>query len=44
MAMENHNEFFFGRSPLDVIGGGDLIALYETTKRIQAVADAREQF
>lgn len=44
MGMENHNEFFFGRSPLDVIGSGDLIALYETTKRIQAVADAREQF
>jgi len=37
--MQNNNEFFNGRSPLEVIESGDIIALYETFKRIQAVSD-----
>ena len=39
MGMQNNNEFFNGRSPLEVIECGDIIALYETFKRIQAVSD-----
>ena len=39
MGMQNNNEFFNGRSPLEVIESGDIIALYETFKRIQAVSD-----
>lgn len=37
MAMVNHNEFFFGRTPLDVITGGSYVALYETFRRIDAL-------
>ena len=39
MGMQNNNEFFNGRSPLEVIESGDIIDLYETFKRIQAVSD-----
>lgn len=39
MGMRNNNEFFNGRSPLEVIESGDIIALYETFKRIQAVSN-----
>lgn len=37
MRMPNDNAFFFGRSPLDVIGGGDIVAVYETFRRIDAL-------
>lgn len=37
MAMRNHNPFFNGRSPLEVIGTGSFGALYETHKRIDAL-------
>lgn len=39
MGMQNNNEFFNGRSPLEVIESGDIIALYETFKHLQAVSD-----
>lgn len=32
---KNGNEFFEGRSPLDVMAQGDMIAIYETYKRIE---------
>ncbi|HCB42999.1 MAG TPA: hypothetical protein DHW73_05005 [Pseudomonas sp.] len=41
MQMENHNEFFNGRSPLDVVQGGDMIALYETFRRIDSLRGAQ---
>lgn len=31
---KNHNEFFEGRSPLEIMSQGDMISLYETYKRI----------
>lgn len=36
-AMVNDNEFFNGRSPLDVMSQGDMISLYETFRRIDAL-------
>ena len=41
MQMENHNEFFNGRSPMDVVQGGDMIALYETFRRIDSLRGAQ---
>lgn len=37
MRMPNDNEFFFGRSPLEVMGSGDMVAVYETFKRIDVL-------
>ena len=37
MRMPNDNAFFFGRSPLEVMGGGDIVAVYETFRRIDAL-------
>lgn len=37
MAKRNHNPYFNGRAPLDVIEGGDFAALYETFKRIDSL-------
>ncbi|MDR5865748.1 antitoxin Xre-like helix-turn-helix domain-containing protein [Halomonas koreensis] len=37
MGMANHNAFFGGRPPLEVLGGGDFAALYESFKRIDAL-------
>ncbi len=34
MAMTNHNEFFNGRSPLEVIASGDIVSLRETWLRV----------
>lgn len=34
MTKRNHNAYFHGRAPLDVIGKGDFAALYETFKRV----------
>jgi hypothetical protein len=39
--MPNHNEFFSGRSPLDVMAQGDMISLYETFRRIDALRGAQ---
>lgn len=33
----NHNPYFNGRTPLDIIGSGDFAALYETFKRIDSL-------
>jgi len=40
-AMENRNEFFNGRAPLDIMAQGDMISLYETFKRIDALRGAQ---
>lgn len=37
MAMSNHNPYFNGLSPLDVISSGQFSALYETYKHIDAL-------
>jgi hypothetical protein len=37
MSKKNHNPFFNGRAPLDVIQGGDFSDLYETYKRIDTL-------
>ncbi len=34
VSMANHNPFFNGRSPLDIMAQGDMISLYETFRRI----------
>lgn len=36
-AMANHNEFFNGRSPLEIMAQGDMISLYETFRRIDVL-------
>ena len=40
-SMENHNAFFNGRSPLAVMAQGDMISLYETFRRIDALRGAQ---
>lgn len=35
--MPNHNEFFNGRSPLEIMAQGDMISLYETFRRLDAL-------
>ncbi|MFT6431059.1 MAG: hypothetical protein ACJAXR_000861 [Halopseudomonas sp.] len=37
MRMANDNPFFLGRSPLEVLGDGDIVALYETFRRIDVL-------
>ena len=37
MRMPNDNAFFFGRSPLEVMGSGDMVAVYETFRRIDVL-------
>ncbi|MFG6666454.1 antitoxin Xre-like helix-turn-helix domain-containing protein [Halomonas sp. HNIBRBA4712] len=37
----NHSPYFNGRAPLEVIGGGDFGALYETFKRIDSLRGAQ---
>lgn len=37
MRKRNHNPYFHGRAPLDVIESGDFAALYETFRRIDAL-------
>ncbi|WP_447556369.1 antitoxin Xre-like helix-turn-helix domain-containing protein [Vreelandella sp. EE22] len=41
VSMANHNPYFNGRSPLEVMGGGDFAALYETFKRIDSLRGAQ---
>jgi hypothetical protein len=41
ISLENHNEFFNGRTPLELLSQGDMIALYETFKRIDALRGAQ---
>lgn len=37
MRMPNDNAFFFGRSPLEVMSTGDIVAVYETFRRIDVL-------
>jgi len=37
MGRPNDNEFFNGRAPLDVMAQGNMLALYETYRRIDAL-------
>jgi hypothetical protein len=41
MGMANHNSYFNGLSPLALISNGDIAALYETFKRIDALRGAQ---
>lgn len=41
MKMVNNNVFFYGRSPLESIGNGSFLSLYETFKRIDALRNAQ---
>lgn len=40
-SMANHNEFFNGRSPLEVMAQGDMISLYESFRRIDSLRGAQ---
>ena len=40
-AMANHNEFFNGRSPLEIMSQGDMVSLYETFRRIDVLRGAQ---
>lgn len=40
-SMANDNEFFNGRSPLAIMSQGDMISLYETYRRINALRGAQ---
>jgi hypothetical protein len=37
MKMKNHNPYFSGRTPMEVIEGGEFTKLYETFKRVDAL-------
>lgn len=41
VSMVNRNAFFNGRKPLDVMAQGDMISLYETFRRIDALRGAQ---
>lgn len=40
-SLQNHNEFFNGRTPLAIMAQGDIISLYETFRRIDALRGAQ---
>lgn len=40
-SLQNHNEFFNGRTPLEIMAQGDIISLYETFRRIDALRGAQ---
>lgn len=40
-SMANRNPFFNGRAPLDIMAQGDMISLYETFRRIDALRGAQ---
>ncbi len=40
-AMANDNEFFNGRAPLEIMSQGDIISLYETFRRVDALRGAQ---
>lgn len=42
MGLENQNEFFNGRKPLEIMAQGDLMSLLETYKRIDAFCGVSE--
>ncbi|CRN06132.1 hypothetical protein PYEL_19240 [Pseudomonas sp. URMO17WK12:I11] len=39
-SLENANDFFEGRSPLEVMAQGDMISLYETYRHIETLQQA----
>ena len=39
--MGNDNDFFNGRTPLEVMSQGDMISLYETFRRIDVLRGAQ---
>ncbi|MDO7897932.1 antitoxin Xre-like helix-turn-helix domain-containing protein [Pseudomonas citrulli] len=41
VAMPNQNEFFNGHAPLEIMARGDMISLYETFRRIDALRGAQ---
>lgn len=41
VSMNNDNEFFNGRSPLEIMAQGDMISLYETFRRIDVLRGAQ---
>lgn len=41
MKMSNHNPFFEGRAPLEIMGSGDFVAVYETFRRIDAMRSSQ---
>lgn len=40
-SLANHNDFFNGRTPLEIMAQGDFISLYETFRRIDALRGAQ---
>ncbi|MNQ51891.1 hypothetical protein D3C85_658920 [compost metagenome] len=40
-SMANENEFFNGRTPLEIMSQGDMISLYETFRRIDVLRGAQ---
>ncbi|MCI8213024.1 hypothetical protein AUC61_26155 [Pseudomonas sp. S25] len=40
-SMANDNEFFNGRKPLDIMAQGDIVSLYETFRRVDALRGAQ---
>lgn len=40
-SMANNNEFFNGRSPLEIMAQGDMVSLYETFRRIDVLRGAQ---
>ncbi len=40
-SMANDNEFFNGRTPLEIMAQGDMISLYETFRRIDVLRGAQ---
>ncbi|MDN4547650.1 MULTISPECIES: antitoxin Xre-like helix-turn-helix domain-containing protein [unclassified Pseudomonas] len=40
-SMANDNEFFNGRSPLEIMAQGDMVSLYETFRRIDMLRGAQ---
>lgn len=40
VGMKNDNEFFNGRTPMDIMAQGDLVSLYETFNRIDSLCTA----
>jgi hypothetical protein len=41
MAMANHNAYFHGRSPLQIISSGGILALYDTFRHIDSLRGAQ---
>ena len=40
VGMKNDNEFFNGRTPMDIMAQGDFVSLYETFNRIDSLCTA----